>query len=129
MLAGEAPPADVAPPTGALLLATEGGAPVSIGGVRDLETPVAEIKSMYVVPHARGRGHGGRLLARLEEIAAEHGCGAVRLDTALHLDAAIALYRSRGYREIPAYNEGPNADLWFERALSPRPRQAPRAGP
>ena len=34
-----------------------------------------------------------------------------------HMTAAIALYRDLGYREIPAYNEGPNADLWFEREL------------
>jgi ribosomal protein S18 acetylase RimI-like enzyme len=74
---------------------------------------------MYVAPAGRGRGLGRRLLARLEEIAAERGCRAVRLDTAAHLTAAISLYRDRGYREIPAYNEGPNADLWFERALSP----------
>lgn len=57
------------------------------------------------------------LLERLQEVAAARGCRAVRLDTANHMTAAIALYRSLGYREIPAYNEGPNADLWFERDL------------
>jgi ribosomal protein S18 acetylase RimI-like enzyme len=92
--------------------------PVAIGGVRDLDTPVAEVKSMYVSLTARGRGLGRGLLKRLESIAAAHGCEAVRLDTAAHLTAAIALYRSRGYSEIPAYNSGPNADLWFERRLS-----------
>lgn len=39
------------------------------------------------------------------------------LDTALHLPAAIALYRAAGYQEIPAFNSGPLADLWFEREL------------
>jgi GNAT superfamily N-acetyltransferase len=117
-LADEAPPVDLAPPGGAMLLVTRGDDPVAIGGVRDLESPVAEVKSMYVVPAARGRGLGRRLLARLEEIAAAHGCRAVRLDTAAHLTAAIALYRGLGYREIPAYNSGPIADLWFERELS-----------
>jgi ribosomal protein S18 acetylase RimI-like enzyme len=57
-------------------------------------------------------------LGRLEEIAAARGCRAVRLDTAAHLTAAIALYRDRGYREIPDDNTGPIADLWFERELS-----------
>jgi GNAT superfamily N-acetyltransferase len=117
-LAAEAPPADLAPPSGALLLVTRAGEPVAIGGVRDLDGAVAEVKSMYVAPVARGIGLGRLILGRLEAIAASHGCRAVRLDTADHLTAAIALYRALGYREIPAYNDGPNADLWFERRLS-----------
>jgi ribosomal protein S18 acetylase RimI-like enzyme len=116
-LAAEAPPADLVPPTGELLLVTLGGEPVAIGGVRDLDGPVGEIKSMYVAPAARGRGIARRLLERLHEIAAEHGCEAVRLDTADHLTASIALYRSLGYVETAPYNEGPNADLWLERRL------------
>jgi GNAT superfamily N-acetyltransferase len=119
-LGKEAPPADLVPPSGDLLLVYLGEQPVAIGGVRDLETPVAEVKSMYVAPAARGRGLGRRLLERLEWIAADHGCRAVRLDTARHMSAAIALYRDLGYREIPAYNDGPNADLWFERELPRR---------
>jgi GNAT superfamily N-acetyltransferase len=118
-LSAQAPPADLLPPGGDLLLISIDGAPAAIGGARDLDTPVAEIKSMYVAPAARDRGIGRRLLGRLEGIAAARGCRAVRLDTAAHLTAAISLYRNLGYREIPAYNEGPNADLWFERPLSP----------
>jgi ribosomal protein S18 acetylase RimI-like enzyme len=118
-LAEEQPPADLVPPNGELLLVSLDGEPVAIGGVRDLGTPVAEVKSMYVAPAARRRGLGRRLLERLEGIAADHGCRAVRLDTASHMTAAIALYRDLGYREIPVYNEGPNADLWFELDLCP----------
>jgi ribosomal protein S18 acetylase RimI-like enzyme len=94
-----------------MLLASLDGTPVAIGGVRDLDTDVAEIKSMYVAPAARGRGLGRRLLERLETIAVADGCRAVRLDTAAHLTAAIALYRGRGYREIPADNDGAAAEL------------------
>jgi ribosomal protein S18 acetylase RimI-like enzyme len=119
-IATVAPPADLVPPGGEMLLASVDGTPVAIGGIRDLEAPVAEIKSMYVAPPARGLGVGRRLLERLEEIAAAHGCRAVRLDTASHLTAAIALYRGLGYREIEAFNSGPLADLWFERKLSSR---------
>jgi ribosomal protein S18 acetylase RimI-like enzyme len=119
-LAAEAPPADLAPPNGMLLLISLDGEPVAIGGVRDLAGPVAEVKSMYVTPAARGRGLGRLLLERLESIAAERGCEAVRLDTAAHLTAAIALYRDLGYHEIPAYNDGPIADLWYERDLRRR---------
>lgn len=116
-LAAEAPPEELVPPGGTMLLVTLDGEPVAIGGVRDLGTPVAEVKSMYVAPGGRRRGIARRLLGHLEAIAAENSCRAVRLDTAHHLTAAIALYRAAGYREISAFNSGPLADLWFEREL------------
>lgn len=111
------PPDDLVPPNGLLLLALADGEPAGLGGVRHLETGVAEVKSMYVAPAFRGSGLGRQILARLDEIALEHGCRAVRLDTSDYLTPAVGLYRSAGYREVPAYNENPKADLWFERAL------------
>lgn len=115
--AGAGPPADLAPPAGLLLVARVAGAPAGLGGLRHLDTGVAEVKSMYVSPAHRGTGLARRILARLERIAAEHDCGAVRLDTSSYLTAAIALYRSVGYVEVPDYNRNPKADLWFERQL------------
>jgi GNAT superfamily N-acetyltransferase len=115
--AAAGPPAELVAPTGVLLLARVGGEPSAIGGVRHLDTEVAEVKSMYVAPAHRGIGLGRRLLAELDEIAADHGCRAVRLDTSDYLTAAIGLYRSAGYREVPAYNDNAKASLWFERSL------------
>jgi GNAT superfamily N-acetyltransferase len=111
------PPTDLVPPNGVLLLARVDGVPAGLGGVRYLDREIAEVKSMYVAPAHRGTGLGRRILARLDEIAAEHGCRAVRLDTSDYLTSAVGLYRSAGYREVPAYNENPKADLWFERSL------------
>jgi GNAT superfamily N-acetyltransferase len=112
------PPPDLAPPNGVLLLARVDGKAAGLGGVRYLDTEVAEVKSMYVAPRFRGSGLGRRILARLDEIALEHGCRAVRLDTSDYLTPAVDLYRSAGYREVPPYNENPKADLWFERRLT-----------
>ena len=112
------PPADLVPPNGVLLIARVDGEPAGLGGVRHLDTEVAEVKSMFVDPRFRGTGLGRRILARLDEIAAEHGCTAVRLDTSDYLTPAVGLYRAAGYLEVPAYNDNPKADLWFERALS-----------
>jgi ribosomal protein S18 acetylase RimI-like enzyme len=119
------PPADLVPPAAVLLLVSLDGEPVAIGGVRDLDRDVAEIKAMYVAGAVRRRGLARRLLARLEEIAVARGCSAVRLDTASVLLPALALYESAGYERIPAYNENPNADLWFERELSRRRSPGP----
>jgi GNAT superfamily N-acetyltransferase len=118
------PPADLVPPNGVLLLALgDDGEPAGLGGVRHLDTEVAEVKSMYAAPAYRGTGLGRRILTRLDEIALEHGCRAVRLDTSDYLTPAVGLYRSAGYREVPAYNENPKADLWFERTLRQNPQE------
>jgi GNAT superfamily N-acetyltransferase len=111
------PPADLTPPDGVLLLARVGGSAAGIGGVRHLDTEIAEVKSMYVVPAHRGGGVGRRIIVELERIAREHGCRATRLDTSRYLTPAVALYRAAGYREVPDYNGNPKADLWFERVL------------
>jgi GNAT superfamily N-acetyltransferase len=111
------PPPDLVPPNGLLLLAIADDEPAGLGGIRHLDTEVAEVKSMYVAPTFRGSGLGRQIVARLDEIALEHGCRAVRLDTSDYLTPAVSLYLSAGYREVPAYNENPKADLWFERSL------------
>jgi GNAT superfamily N-acetyltransferase len=111
------PPAELVAPGGVLLLARVDGEPAGLGGVRDLDTDVAEVKSMFVSPARRGIGLGRRLLIELEAIAARHGCRTVRLDTSDYLSEAIGLYRSAGYREVPPYNQNPKANLWFERQL------------
>jgi GNAT superfamily N-acetyltransferase len=111
------PPANLDPPDGTLLLARVDGDPAAIGGVRHLDTPIAEVKSMYVVPAYRGAGLAGRLLDELHAVAAARGCRATRLDTSAYLGAAVALYRSAGYAEVTDYNGNVKADLWFERAL------------
>jgi len=114
---GQPPPADLDPPNGVLLLARVGGEPAGLAGVRHLDTDVAEVKSMYVVPEHRGHGLGGMLLREVERIAAERGCTRTRLDTSDYLTEAIGLYRAAGYHEVPDYNGNEKANLWFERRL------------
>jgi GrpB-like predicted nucleotidyltransferase (UPF0157 family)/GNAT superfamily N-acetyltransferase len=111
------PPRDLMPPAGTLLLVRVDGEPAGLGGVRHLDTDVAEVKSMYLSPAHRGKGLARALLAELEAIAREHGCRASRLDTSDYLTDAVKLYRAAGYREVPDYNANPKADLWFERSL------------
>jgi GNAT superfamily N-acetyltransferase len=111
------PPNDLVPPNGVMLLAEVDGVAVGIGGVRHLDSPVAEVKSMYVAAERRGGGLAGRLLRELEGIARDRGCRAARLDTSDYLTAAVALYRSAGYTEVADYNRNPKATLWFERPL------------
>src|SRR5947208_14993322 len=62
-----ATPADFSPPGGACLVGyDEEGAAVCVGGVKRLGAETAEIKRMYVLPGARGRGAARALLGALE---------------------------------------------------------------
>ena len=58
---------------------------------------------MYVTPSARGRGLARRLLAELERTARAAGHQRVILETGSQQPEAVALYRSAGYTDIPAY--------------------------
>ena len=73
---------------------------------------------MWVSPAVRGLGLGRRLLAELEARAKARHAPAVQLETNQVLGEAIALYRSAGYREVPAFNDEPYAHHWFEKALA-----------
>ena len=72
---------------------------------------------MWVLGSARGLGIGRRMLGELEARVAESGATVARLETNRALVEAIALYRSAGYREVPAFNDEPFADHWFEKQL------------
>lgn len=111
------PPKDLEPPDGILLLVRVDGRAAGLGGIRHLDTEIAEVKCMYVAPQFRSGGVASRIISELEAVARRRGCRAVRLDTSSYLTPAIALYRAAGYHEVPAYNRNLKADLWFERSL------------
>jgi GNAT superfamily N-acetyltransferase len=79
--------------------------PVGCGALRTLDAGLGEVKRMYVVPDQRGEGTSRRILAAIETIAIGKGHGILRLETGKRQAAAISLYRSSGYREIPLYGE------------------------
>lgn len=112
-----AEPQEFEPPAGAFLVVYVGDEPVGCGGFKRLDARTAEVKRMYVVPGARSRGLGRRILDRLEAGARTAGYASVRLDTGDKQPEALRLYRSAGYREIPDYNGNPAASYWFEKAL------------
>ena len=109
--------AELTLPAGLLLVATLRSEPVGCGALKLHGSEPAEIKPMWVSPDARGLGLGRRLLAELEGTAAAHGATAVRLETNHNLSEAIALYRSAGFKEVPAFNTEPYAHHWFEKPL------------
>lgn len=110
-------PAAFTPPHGVFLVATDGDVVGGCGGIRVLDARTAEVKHLWTRDAVRGRGWGRALLTALEAEARRLGADRVVLDTNADLAAAQRLYRAAGYREIPPYNDNPNATHWFEKLL------------
>lgn len=104
-------------PRGLFLVARLHGEPVGCAGLKLPADAPAEIKRMWVAPDARGLGLARRLLGELERRALRGGRDVVRLDTNKALEAAVGLYRAYGFQEVPAFNDEPYADHWFEKRL------------
>jgi GNAT superfamily N-acetyltransferase len=108
-----------------LIARDDDGTALGCGALRALGNGAAEVKRMYVVPAARGRGVAREVLAGLEDEARDRGWTPLRLETGPRQPEAIGLYVSVGYRPIPAfglYVGAPDAEdsLFFERVLTPR---------
>lgn len=106
-------PAMFEPPHGMYLLVYDDrGTAVATGGWRGQDEDDlgyadgdAEIKRMYVVPEARGRGLSRLVLAALEDDARAAGRTRMVLETGVRLPEAISLYVSSGYQ--PCAKFGP----------------------
>lgn len=97
-------------PLGVFFVGYDGERPIATGAWRrrsDLvvegSSLTAELKRMYVVPDARGRGLARAMLAHLEDTARAVGVEVMVLETGILQPEAIALYESSGYREIPGF--------------------------
>jgi ribosomal protein S18 acetylase RimI-like enzyme len=124
-------PGDYAPPSGRLLLAfadagltnADRTTPAGVIALHAFADPlsafanrrsdptserICEMKRLYVRPQFRGQRIGQQLIDTLISAAREIGYTRLRLDTIVgHMDKAIALYRSYGFKEIPSYRLNP----------------------
>ncbi len=114
------------PPGGEILVAYAAREPVGVVALRRLEARTCEMKRLYVRPPHRGQGVARALVRRLLSDAARLGYERLRLDTLPTMTAALELYRSLGFREIPPYWNNPVRDAhFFEIGLDRRGPGAP----
>ncbi|MFC4472524.1 GNAT family N-acetyltransferase [Streptomyces xiangluensis] len=109
--------AELAPPTGVLLLARYDGEPAGTAGVRLRDAGTGELKRVFVRQDLRGKGGGAVLLTAAEEAARGLGAERLVLDTRGDLIEARALYARHGYAEIERYNDEEYAEHWFTKRL------------
>src|SRR3979490_399062 len=95
---------------GTFLVARDGGRAVGCGAIRVLDPTTAEAKRMYVEPDHRGKGVGWAVLVGPADAARQLGVRRLVLETGIHQEAAISLYRRAGFTQL---------DCWGEYATSP----------
>jgi GNAT superfamily N-acetyltransferase len=114
----KAGPGELGPPGGTFVVGFEDGVPVCCGGVKRLDDAACEIKKMFVVEAARGRGVARALLEELERRAHALGYAIVRLDTGPRQTRARRMYERAGYAAIENFNANPVATFFGEKRLA-----------
>lgn len=79
--------------------------PAACGAYKRHDDRTAEIKRVFVDPHFRGKGFARKMMAAIEQSAAQSGYCACVLETGIRQNEAISLYRTSGYEIIPNYGQ------------------------
>ena len=116
-------PAALSAPGITFWTAREGAEVLGCGALKEIGPGEGEIKSMRTAAHARGRGIGGRLLARILAEARDNGYTRLYLETGSQEFFAPArrLYRRHGFQEcapFAGYSLDPNS-VFLTLDLSP----------
>ena len=94
-----------AQPRCAYFVVEDEGVVLGGGGIAPLEggdAATCELRKMYFLPAARGRGAGAAMMERCLEAARELGFRQCYLETLSGMDAAMKLYERSGFRRIDA---------------------------
>ncbi len=103
------------PPSGRLLLATDGGHLLGCIGIRRLKSDpeACEMKRLYVREAARGSGLGRRLAEAAIAAARELGYRRMVLDTLARMTAARGLYAQLGFTDRTPYYDNPTPGVSY----------------
>ncbi len=85
---------------GEFLVGEYQGKMVAMGGLKNEDKGVAEIKRMRVHPDYQGKGFGQMILAALEQRAKEMGFKKLTLTTTIKQPIAQRLYLKNNYKEL-----------------------------
>ncbi len=110
-------PGKYAPPSGRLLLASDGEQLAGCVAMRSLADNICEMKRLFVRDEFRGQKIGLSLIKNLLNEAHLAGYKKMRLDTyPPKMPAAVELYESHGFYQIAPYYENPHEGVLFMEA-------------
>ncbi|MCP9770712.1 GNAT family N-acetyltransferase [Lacihabitans sp. LS3-19] len=88
-----------------VLVFYENDQPIACGAIKQFEGNTWEIKRMFTVVQARGKGIASKILAELENWAKELEVEKLILETGKRQTEAIALYHKNAYSVIENYGQ------------------------
>lgn len=91
---------------GLFLAVLDDGKLVGTGGIKEMESDVAELKRLWLLETYHGQKIGFQVVSRLLDFARQEGYRTVRLGTTSRQQRALAFYKKFGFYEIPNYIEG-----------------------
>jgi putative acetyltransferase len=99
----------------------EGGTPIGCGALQRHDG-YGEMKSVFLLPLARGRRLGQEIIRALEEAARAQGHGEVRLETGIRSPWAIRTYERAGYGRCERFGDYPvsPSSVYMMKRLTPR---------
>jgi putative acetyltransferase len=95
--------ANYSEPRAAFFVVEDGGRILGGGGIAPLagaDADVCELRKMYFLPEARGRGLGEKMLLRCLDAARERDFRRCYLETLTGMDAAMKLYTRMGFKPL-----------------------------
>ncbi len=79
--------------------------PIGCGAIKQFDSSTMEVKRMFTHPDHRGTGVASKVLSELENWARELQFENCILETGTKQHAAMALYKKKGYTNIPNYGQ------------------------
>ena len=98
----------------------QGEMPLGCGAIKEFESGIMEVKRMFTLHKARGKGIASEILTELENWATELSFKKLILETGVNQPEAIALYKKCGFKRIPNYGQytGIENSFCFEKVLT-----------
>ncbi|NWH08388.1 MAG: GNAT family N-acetyltransferase [Alphaproteobacteria bacterium] len=115
---------EMARPDTTVFIAREADVAIACGALRRHQAGIAEVKRMYTVPAAQGRGVGGRILEAITRLAEQERFRRLVLETGTEgFEAAWRVYERAGFRRCGPVLDYPPSPFtaFYEKALGPLP--------
>jgi putative acetyltransferase len=102
-----------------VVVAYENDHAIGCGAIKEYAPGTMEVKRMYTMPYARGKGIATGILAELEKWAGELSYVKCILETGKKLEDAVSLYQKNNYKLIPNYGQyaGVEDSVCFEKEI------------